>query len=201
MYSKLVKPFFDKLVALMALLISSPIFVVVILLLAAFQGGKVFFTQKRPGKDERIFLLIKFKTMRDDVDEKGELLPDEERLTWIGQLVRKSSLDELPQLLNIVKGDMSFVGPRPLLVEYLPLYSEEQKKRHLVVPGISGWAQVNGRNAISWKEKFAYDVWYVFHQSFWLDLKIIFLTVFKVFKAEGISGQGTATMQKFTGEE
>jgi undecaprenyl phosphate N,N'-diacetylbacillosamine 1-phosphate transferase len=201
MYSKLVKPFFDKLVALMALLISSPIFVVVILLLAAFQGGKVFFTQKRPGKDERIFLLIKFKTMRDDVDEKGELLPDEERLTWIGQLVRKSSLDELPQLLNIVKGDMSFVGPRPLLVEYLPLYSEEQKKRHLVVPGISGWAQVNGRNAISWKEKFAYDVWYVSHQSFWLDLKIIFLTVFKVFKAEGISGQGTATMQKFTGEE
>lgn len=199
MYRKFFKPFFDKLIALIALVIASPIFIVVALLLAFFQNGKVFFTQKRPGLNEKIFLLIKFKTMRDDRDENGELLPDDQRLTWIGKIVRKTSMDEIPQLLNIIKGDMSFIGPRPLLVEYLPLYNEEQSKRHLVTPGITGWAQINGRNTISWQKKFEYDVWYVKNQSFLLDLKIIFMTIFKVFKAEGISGEGVATMEKFKG--
>ncbi|MGM0582572.1 MAG: sugar transferase [Bacteroidota bacterium] len=199
MYRKLIKPFFDRLTALIALIIASPIFLTVSFLLAVFQNGKVFFTQKRPGLNEKIFLLIKFKTMRDDKDEHGEPLPDEQRLTWIGKIVRKTSMDEIPQLLNIIRGDMSFIGPRPLLVEYLPLYSKEQSKRHLVTPGITGWAQINGRNTISWQKKFEYDVWYVEHQSFLLDLKIIFLTIFKVFKAEGISGEGVATMEKFKG--
>lgn len=199
MYQKIIKPFFDKLSALIALIIASPIFLLVALLLAIFQNGKVFFTQKRPGLNEEIFLLIKFKTMRDDKDEKGELLPDSERLTWIGKIVRKTSMDEIPQLLNILNGDMSFIGPRPLLVEYLPLYSEEQSQRHWVTPGITGWAQINGRNTISWQKKFEYDVWYVQNQSFLLDLKIIFMTIFKVFKAEGVSGEGVATMEKFKG--
>lgn len=199
MYRKLVKPFFDKLTALIALIIASPIFLIVIFLLAIFQKGKVFFTQKRPGLNEQIFLLVKFKTMRDDRDSNGELLPDEERLTWIGKIVRKTSMDEIPQLLNILKGDMSFIGPRPLLVEYLPLYNKKQAKRHLVTPGITGWAQINGRNTISWQKKFDYDVWYVQNQSFLLDFKIIFMTIFKVFKAEGISGEGVATMEKFKG--
>ncbi|GAA5031049.1 sugar transferase [Marivirga lumbricoides] len=198
-YKKLIKPFFDRLFALLALVISSPIFLIVALLLAIFQDGKVFFKQKRPGRNEKVFLLVKFKTMRDDVDQNGELLPDEQRLTWIGKLVRKTSMDEIPQLLNILKGDMSFVGPRPLLLEYLPLYNETQKRRHEATPGISGWAQVNGRNTIGWQQKFDLDVWYVEHQSFWLDLKIIFLTIFKVFKAEGISSEGVATMEKFKG--
>ncbi|WKV11635.1 sugar transferase [Marivirga harenae] len=199
MYKKFIKPFFDKLTALIAFLVASPIFLVVALLLAIFQNGKIFFTQKRPGLNEEVFLLIKFKTMRDDKNEKGELLPDSERLTWIGKLVRKTSMDEIPQLFNIIKGDMSFIGPRPLLVEYLPLYSQQQRQRHLVTPGITGWAQINGRNTISWQKKFEYDVWYVHNQSFLLDLKIIFLTIFKVFKAEGISGEGVATMEKFRG--
>lgn len=200
MYRNFFKPFFDKLIAFIALVIASPIFIVVPLLLAFFQNGKVFFTQKRPGLNEKIFLLIKFKTMRDDKDGNGELLPDDQRLTWIGKIVRKTSMDEIPQLLNIIKGDMSFIGPRPLLVEYLPLYNEEQSKRHLVTPGITGWAQINGRNTISWQKKFEYDVWYVKNQSFLLDLKIIFMTIFKVFKAEGISGEGVATMEKFKGD-
>ncbi len=200
MYRNLIKPFFDRLFALLALLVASPIFIIVALLLAIFQDGKVFFTQNRPGRNEKVFRLIKFKTMRDDTDEKGELLPDDQRLTAVGKFVRKTSMDEIPQLLNIVKGDMSFVGPRPLLVEYLPLYNAEQKKRHQVTPGISGWAQVNGRNTISWQQKFAYDVWYVKNQSFLLDLKIIFLTIYKVFKSEGISSEGVATMEKFKGD-
>ena len=199
MYRNFIKPFFDRSFALLALLVASPLFIVVALLLAIFQSGKVFFTQNRPGRNERIFRLIKFKTMRDDTDDKGELLPDEQRLTAIGKFVRKTSMDEIPQLLNIVKGDMSFIGPRPLLVEYLPLYSEKQRKRHQVTPGISGWAQVNGRNTISWQQKFEYDVWYVENQSFLLDLKIIFLTIYKVFKSEGISSEGVATMEKFKG--
>jgi undecaprenyl phosphate N,N'-diacetylbacillosamine 1-phosphate transferase len=199
MYRNIIKPFFDKLMALLALLVASPIFLIVALLLAIFQNGKVFFTQKRPGSNEKIFLLIKFKTMRDDKDEQGELLPDADRLTWIGKFVRKTSLDEIPQLINILKGDMSFIGPRPLLVEYLPLYNEKQRKRHQVTPGISGWAQINGRNAISWQRKFDLDLWYVQHQSFLFDLKIIFLTIYKVFKSEGISGKGVATMEKFKG--
>ena len=200
-YSKVVKPFFDKLFALLALIIASPVFLIVALLLALFQNGKVFFTQKRPGRNEKIFLLIKFKTMRDDVDAHGNLLADKDRLTPVGKFVRKTSLDELPQLLNILMGDMSFVGPRPLLIEYLPLYDSTQKKRHNVTPGISGWAQVNGRNAISWQEKFSFDIWYVNNQSFWLDLKIIFLTIAKVFKAEGINASGSATIEKFTGND
>ncbi|WNB16888.1 sugar transferase [Marivirga arenosa] len=199
MYRNFIKPFFDKLIALIALLVASPIFILVALLLAIFQNGKVFFTQRRPGKNEKIFMLVKFKTMRDDKDEQGELLPDADRLTWIGKIVRKTSMDEIPQLLNILKGDMSFIGPRPLLVEYLSLYNSEQAKRHQVTPGITGWAQVNGRNTISWSKKFEYDIWYVNNQSFWLDLKIIFLTIFKVFKAEGISAEGAATIEKFTG--
>jgi undecaprenyl phosphate N,N'-diacetylbacillosamine 1-phosphate transferase len=199
MYRNFIKPFFDKLIALIAIVVASPIFVLVTVLLALFQNGKVFFTQSRPGINENIFMLIKFKTMRDDTNEKGELLPDSERLTWIGKLVRKTSMDEIPQLLNILKGDMSFVGPRPLLVEYLPLYNEAQRKRHLVTPGITGWAQINGRNTISWQKKFEFDEWYVQNQSFLLDLKIIFLTIVKVFKAEGISGEGMATMEKFKG--
>ncbi|WKK74405.1 sugar transferase [Marivirga salinae] len=201
MYRKLIKPFFDKLTALIALVIASPIFLIVSILLAIFQNGKIFFSQKRPGLKEQIFLLVKFKTMRDDKDANGELLPDEERLTWIGKIVRKTSMDEIPQLLNILKGDMSFIGPRPLLVEYLPRYSEEQRKRHLVTPGITGWAQINGRNTISWQKKFEYDVWYVQNQSFLLDMKIIFMTIFKVFKAEGISAEGMATIEKFKGNK
>jgi len=162
-------------------------------------GGKVWFRQERPGKDGRIFSVIKFKTMRDDRDAAGNLLPDEERLSGVGKLIRKTSLDELPQLLNVIAGHMSLVGPRPLLKEYLPLYNEVQKRRHEVRPGITGWAQVNGRNTVSWPQKFAYDVWYVDHVSFWLDIKILFLTVMKVFKAEGISSTTSVTMEKFHG--
>jgi undecaprenyl phosphate N,N'-diacetylbacillosamine 1-phosphate transferase len=201
MYRNSIKPFFDKLFALVALFVSSPFFILISLLLFIFQDGKVFFTQNRPGRKAKIFRLIKFKTMRDDTDEKGDLLPDEERLTWIGSFVRKTSLDELPQLLNVLMGQMSFVGPRPLLIEYLPLYTQEQSGRHQVTPGISGWAQVNGRNAISWDEKFKLDIWYVDNQCFLLDLKIIFFTISKVFKAEGISATGEATIKKFTGSE
>lgn len=199
MYRYFIKPLLDCVCALLAVIIASPIFMVIGILLAIFQQGKVFFTQKRPGRHEHIFLLLKFKTMRDDTDINGNLLPDDERLTAIGKFVRKTSLDELPQLINIVKGDMSFIGPRPLLIEYLPLYNEYQKKRHIVTPGISGWAQVNGRNAIGWTQKFDYDVWYVKNQSFLLDLKIIFLTIIKVFKSDGISAAGSATIEKFRG--
>ena len=198
-YNSFIKPFFDKFFAFLGLLVASPIILIVMALLSIFQSGKVFFVQKRPGKNEKIFSLVKFKTMRDDVDDKGILLPDDQRITWIGNFVRKSSLDEIPQLFNILKGDMSFVGPRPLLIEYLPLYNEQQAKRHQVTPGISGWAQVNGRNAISWEVKFSLDVYYVAHQSFFLDLKIIFKTIKNVFLAKGISGEGTMTMQKFQG--
>ncbi|MFQ3213886.1 MAG: undecaprenyl phosphate N,N'-diacetylbacillosamine 1-phosphate transferase [Marivirga sp.] len=201
MYRNIVKPFFDRLFALTALLVASPIFLLIALLLFSFQNGKMFFTQNRPGRDNKIFRLIKFKTMRDDADSNGNLLPDAERLTWIGKFVRKTSLDELPQLLNVLFGHMSFIGPRPLLIEYLPLYTQEQSRRHHVSPGISGWAQVNGRNTISWDEKFKLDIWYVDNQSFLLDLKILFLTVSKVFKAEGISASGEATVTKFTGSQ
>jgi len=168
-------------------------------MLAIANRGKVWFTQSRPGKEGNIFTVVKFKTMNDARNEQGELLPDDVRLTWIGNFIRKTSLDELPQLFNVLKGDMSIVGPRPLLVEYLPLYNDIQKRRHEVKPGITGWAQVNGRNAIGWEQKFAYDVWYVDHQSFGLDLKILFLTVAKVFKAEGISSGTSVTMEKFRG--
>jgi len=163
--------------------------------------GKVWFLQSRPGKGGKLFKVIKFKTMSDEHDSSGALLPDDKRLTVIGKFIRKTSLDELPQLINVLKGDLSMVGPRPLLEEYLSLYNEQQHKRHEVKPGITGWAQVNGRNTVAWKERFEMDVWYVNHISFLLDLKILLLTVLKVFKAEGISSGTSATMEKFKGNE
>lgn len=199
MYKNIIKPFFDFLIAFFLLLMASPLFLLVCLGLFWAQNGKVFFTQKRPGKNEQIFSTLKFKTMTDQKDQQGNLLPDAERLTHIGKFVRKTSLDELPQLINVLKGEMSMVGPRPLLPEYLFLYNEEQKRRHVVKPGITGWAQVNGRNAISWEDKFQFDVWYVENQSFGLDLKILFLTVKKVFKSEGINTAGQATTEPFKG--
>jgi len=180
-------------------MIVSPFLLIAMWVLAISNKGKVWFVQPRPGENEKIFQVIKFKTMNDACNEKGELLPDEARLTWMGNIIRKTSLDELPQLINVLKGDMSIVGPRPLLIEYLPLYNEDQRRRHRVKPGITGWAQVNGRNAISWQQKFNYDVWYVDHLSFGLDLKILFLTMTKVFKAEGISSTTSVTMEKFKG--
>ena len=199
MYRNIIKPVLDFLTALIAFIVLSPIFVVVMVGLWFANNGKPFFYQLRPGKGERIFRIIKFKTMNDCCDANGQLLPDAERLTKIGAFVRKTSLDEIPQLLNVLKGDMSVIGPRPLLPQYLPLYNETQKRRHEVKPGITGWAQVNGRNAISWEKKFELDVWYVDHQSFVLDLKILFLTVKKVFIREGISQEGQATMEEFRG--
>jgi undecaprenyl phosphate N,N'-diacetylbacillosamine 1-phosphate transferase len=198
-YPRLIKPTLDILTALLALIILSPIIFLVMIVLAIALGGNPFFVQPRIGKNEKIFHVIKFRTMNEKKDPSGRLLPDEERLTKLGRWVRKTSLDELPQLFNILTGRMSFVGPRPLLVEYLPLYSTEQRLRHSVTPGISGWAQINGRNAISWQQKFALDVWYVKHQSFWLDLKIVFITMIKILKTEGISGKGVVTAEKFNG--
>ena len=199
MYRNIIKPALDFLTALIAFIVLSPIFVVVMVGLWFANGGKPFFYQLRPGKGERICRIIKFKTMNDRCDANGQLLPDAERLTKIGAFVRKTSLDEIPQLLNVLKGDMSVIGPRPLLPQYLPLYNETQKRRHEVKPGITGWAQVNGRNAISWEKKFELDVWYVDHQSFVLDLKILLLTMKKVFIREGISLEGQATMEEFRG--
>ena len=199
MYQSLLKPFFDFFGALVLLLVASPIIVIVAIILAFSNGGSPFFLQKRPGKKERMFTIIKFKTMNNKTDETGKLLPDSERLTAVGKFIRSSSLDELPQLINVLIGDMSFVGPRPLLPEYLPLYNEFQKQRHSVKPGITGWAQVNGRNAISWQQKFEYDVWYVNNQSFYLDLKILYKTVLKVIKKEDINRVGEATMTRFKG--
>ncbi|MAN28941.1 MULTISPECIES: sugar transferase [Mesonia] len=199
MYKTYIKPIGDFVAAFIGLLLLSPIFIIVWLGLSIANNGKPFFFQRRPGKDERIFSIIKFKTMNDKKDEHGNLLPDAKRLTRIGKFVRKTSLDEIPQLINVVKGDMSLIGPRPLLPEYLPLYSEEQKKRHFVRPGITGWAQVNGRNAISWPKKFEYDVWYVENISFLLDIRILFKTVKKVFISEGINSEGQVTTTYFTG--
>ena len=190
---------FDTCFALCGLLMICPILVVIILILAISNQGTPFFFQTRPGLNNKLFKVIKFKTMNDKKDKNGKLLPDSERLTAIGSFIRKASLDEFPQLLNVIKGDMSLVGPRPLLVEYLPLYSTEQALRHNVRPGITGWAQVNGRNAISWKEKFKLDVWYVRNQSFLLDFKILLLTIKKVFVSEGISSSDSVTMSKFKG--
>jgi lipopolysaccharide/colanic/teichoic acid biosynthesis glycosyltransferase len=201
LYKKLFKPLFDILIAVIGLLLLSPIFLLVMLLLAMSNAGKPFFFQLRPGKNERVFKLIKFKTMNDKRGKDGELLSDLARLTTTGKFVRKTSLDEIPQLINILKGDMSLIGPRPLLVKYLPLYTDFQKRRHEVKPGITGWAQVNGRNAISWEEKFKLDVWYVEHQSFGLDLKIFFKTIGKIIKSEGINTQGQATTTAFKGKE
>lgn len=194
-----IKPFIDFLVSLIALLLLSPIFLAVTLLLYWANNGQPFFFQTRPGKDGKLFNIIKFKTMNDKRDSSGDLLPDNLRLTKIGEFVRKTSLDEIPQLINVLKGDMSLIGPRPLLPEYLPLYNKEQYRRHEVKPGITGWAQVNGRNAIAWQEKFKLDVWYVNHYSFSVDLKIVWLTIKKVVVKEGISSSTSATMEKFTG--
>ena len=199
LYTVIIKPFFDRVVSFLGLVVLSPLILLVMLLLVIANKGSVWFTQKRPGKDGQLFTVIKFKTMTDERDENGNLLPDEKRLTPVGKFVRKTSIDEIPQLFNVLLGHMSFVGPRPLLTEYLPLYSGKQRRRHLVKPGITGWAQVNGRNTLSWKQKFAYDTWYVDHISFALDIKILFLTVIKVFKAEGISSESSLTMEKFRG--
>ncbi len=199
MYKNFFKRFFDFIIALVLLGLISPIFIAVVVALYFANQGKPFFFQSRPGLNERIFKIIKFKTMNDKKDKNGELLSDADRLTPIGSFVRKTSLDEIPQLINVLMGDMAIVGPRPLLPQYLPLYSAVQKQRHDVRPGITGWAQVNGRNAISWTRKFELDVWYVDNISFILDLKIFLLTIKKVVVREGISQEGQATMEGFNG--
>jgi len=196
---RVVKRLLDIVGALLMLILLFPVLLAIAILIKIKLGSPVIFKQQRAGLYGKPFYLYKFRTMTDERDENGELLPDHLRLTPFGQFLRKYSLDELPQLFNVLKGDISLVGPRPLLMEYLELYTPEQARRHEVKPGITGWAQVNGRNAISWEEKFKLDVWYVDHQSFWLDLKILFLTVIKVLKSEGISHEGHVTMEKFTG--
>ena len=201
MYKYFFKRFFDFWIALIALLCLSPIlFVVTIWLHFANRGAGAFFFQERPGKDGKIFRVVKFKTMTDERGADGELLPDEDRLTRVGSFVRSTSIDELPQLWNVLKGDMALIGPRPLLVEYLPLYSKEQMRRHEVRPGITGWAQCHGRNELSWTKKFEYDVWYVDHLSLWTDIKVIWYTIMTVLKREGISHEGMATMEDFNGK-
>lgn len=199
MYKNFFKRLFDFIIAFVGLIILSPIFIAVMIGLYFANQGKPFFFQSRPGKDEKIFKIIKFKTMNDKKDSNGNLLPDADRLTSIGAFVRKTSLDEIPQLINVLKGDMAIIGPRPLLPQYLPLYNETQKRRHNVRPGITGWAQVNGRNAISWSKKFELDVEYVDNLSFMMDVKVFFTTFKKVFKSEGISQDGQATMEMFNG--
>jgi len=193
------KRFFNFFLALLLIILFSPIYSVVALLILFKMGSPILFSQKRPGLNGEIFGIYKFRTMTNEKDKNGKLLPDDQRLIGIGKFIRSASLDELPQIFNVLKGDMSFVGPRPLLIEYLPLYNEKQKKRHDVKPGITGWAQVNGRNAISWEQKFEYDVWYVKHQSFWLDMKILWMTFLKVVKRSDISSDTAATMEKFKG--
>ena len=199
MYKNYFKRLFDFLAAFFGLVLLSPIFIIVMIGLYFANQGKPFFFQARPGLNEKIFKIIKFKTMNDKKDKDGNLLPDADRLTPIGAFVRKTSLDEIPQLINVLKGDMSLIGPRPLLVQYLPLYNAEQKRRHEVRPGITGWAQVNGRNAISWQKKFELDVWYVDHISFKTDLNVFLTTFKKVFKSEGISADGHVTIEPFNG--
>ena len=197
---KLVKRVLDMLFAFSILVVTLPLIIIVTLALAIANRGMPFFVQPRPGKDEHVFRLIKFKTMDDTKDNEGNLLPDDLRITAIGNFVRKYSIDELPQMVNVLLGHMSLIGPRPLLVDYLPLYDKVQKRRHEVRPGITGWAQVNGRNSISWKEKFEYDVWYVDHVSFSVDISIFVRTIKKVFMAEGIGASGVKTMPRFNGK-
>ncbi len=199
MYLTIFKRLFDFLIALLAFIFCFPLFIFIVFTLFLINSGNPFFTQVRPGLNGTLFKVIKFKTMTDKKDSNGDLLPDRDRLTPIGLFVRKASLDELPQLINVIKGDMSLIGPRPLLPEYLPLYNNFQQRRHEVKPGITGWAQVNGRNAISWNKKFEYDVWYVDNCSFMIDMKIVLMTISKVVKSEGISQEGVATMERFTG--
>jgi undecaprenyl phosphate N,N'-diacetylbacillosamine 1-phosphate transferase len=201
MYKIFFKRFFDIVIALITIVIFSPLLFLVFLLLLMSNQGNPFFFQKRPGLNGTIFKVIKFKTMNEKRDAHGILLPDDKRLTKLGIFLRKTSFDEGPQVINILKGDMSIIGPRPLLPEYLPLYNEQQKKRHNVKPGITGWAQINGRNAISWNKKFEYDVWYVENMSFLLDVKIFFKTFLKVFKSEGVNKEGEVTTTKFKGSK
>lgn len=200
-YEKYIKRALDIVLSGVAMLVLSPVLLVTALLVRTKLGSPVLFHQDRPGRDGKIFRLYKFRSMTDERNAQGELLPDEIRLTKFGKLLRSTSLDELPELWNIFRGDMSIVGPRPLLVKYLPLYNEEQRHRHDVRPGLTGWAQVNGRNSITWEDKFRYDVWYVRNISLLLDVKIVFLTVKKVFCREGISSEDSATMEDFTGEQ
>ncbi|MEZ4859233.1 MAG: sugar transferase [Flavobacteriaceae bacterium] len=199
MYKGIVKPFLDYLCSVIVFILLLPIFIPCMVILGVINKGTPFFLQKRPGKNEQIFTIIKFKTMNNHCDAQGKLLPDSQRLTRIGKFIRATSLDEIPQLLNVIKGDMSFVGPRPLLTEYLPLYNDFQKLRHRVKPGITGWAQVNGRNAIHWNEKFELDVFYVQNVTFALDLKIIFKTIGKVFLQSDINAENQATTERFKG--
>ena len=199
MYTNILKRILDFLIAIIGLIFIFPLFILVIVCLFIANQGNPFFFQLRPGINGKIFTIIKFKTMNNKKDAAGNLLSDAERLTKIGALVRKTSLDEIPQLINVIKGEMSLVGPRPLLLEYLPLYNEMQKKRHKVKPGITGWAQVNGRNAISWQQKFDYDVWYVYNVSFILDCKIVYLTIKKVFRREGITADNSVSAEAFKG--
>lgn len=201
MYKNYFKRTFDFVLTLAAIILLSWILIITFLILYLTNNRKVFFTQNRPGKKGVIFKIIKFKTMNDNVDKFGKLLPDNNRITNFGNFIRKTSIDELPQLFNVFVGDMSLVGPRPLLVSYMPLYDDEQSKRHNVRPGITGWAQINGRNAISWNDKFKLDVWYVGNLTFLIDLRIIFLTVKKVFMREGISKSAIVTMEAFNGNQ
>ena len=195
----MIKRLFDIVASVLGLLVLSPVIIIVAWQIRKKLGSPVLFRQVRPGRDGKPFEMVKFRTMRDAADEQGNPLPDSERLTPFGQFLRSTSLDELPELWNVLKGDMSLVGPRPLLMEYLPLYNAEQYRRHQARPGVTGWAQINGRNALSWEEKFRLDVWYVDNQSLWLDIKILFLTVKKVLVRDGISAAGEVTMTKFTG--
>ena len=197
----IVKRIFDLLLASCALLLISPVLLCAMLAVQLTMGAPVFFRQQRPGLNGKLFQMVKLRTMLNTLDENGEPLPDEKRLTRLGKLLRATSLDEFPEFWNVLKGEMSLVGPRPLLMEYLPLYNERQRRRHEVKPGVTGWAQVNGRNAISWDEKFELDVWYVENRSLWLDVKILFLTVWKVFRRDGISSDEHVTMDKFSGSE
>jgi sugar transferase EpsL len=195
----MLKRFFDIVASFIGLFIFSPLLLLMSIIVIIIHGSPIFFKQERPGKHGKPFIFYKFRTMTHEKDEEGNLLPDKDRLTSFGSFLRKTSLDELPSLFNVLKGDMSLVGPRPLLMQYLPLYNDFQKRRHEVKPGITGWAQINGRNAISWEKKFELDVWYVENQSFLLDMKILFLTFYKVFKREGISAEGEATVEYFKG--
>ncbi|NOQ29873.1 MAG: lipid carrier--UDP-N-acetylgalactosaminyltransferase [Helicobacteraceae bacterium] len=195
------KRVFDVLLSLFLIVLFSPIYIMVSLLILVKMGNPILFRQKRPGLNEYIFGIYKFRTMTNTKDQNGELLPDEQRLLGVGKFIRSTSLDELPQIFNVLKGEMSFVGPRPLLIEYLPLYSKKQRLRHSVKPGITGWAQVNGRNAISWEKKFEYDVWYVENYSFMLDIKILWLTFLKVVKRSDVSSNSSVTMEKFKGSK
>lgn len=201
MYRNFFKRILDFICSLIGFIILLPVFLFVTLFLTIANNGKPFFFQQRPGKNNKIFEVVKFRTMNDKKDAQGNLLSDKDRLTSLGRFIRKTSLDEIPQLINVIKGDMSLVGPRPLLLEYLPLYNEEQIRRHEVRPGITGWAQINGRNAISWKDKFELDVWYIDNISISLDIRILLQTILKVFKSEGISSDTSLTMEKFEGNK